>query len=413
MSFETDLRQAQFLLRVSENYTPKDVSTMRPPRILIVAGSDSGGGAGIQADIKTVTMLGGFATTAITAITAQNTLGVTGVMAVPASFVIEQIDAVLSDIGADAAKIGMIGSPGTVHAVADRLEALRLPIVFDPVMVASSGSALADEDTIAAFERLVGVATLVTPNAPELAALTGMPVADLAGLEAAARELARRSGTAVLGKGGHLGSERVVDLLADSDGVVRSWQSERIESRHTHGTGCTLASAIATHLGRGRPLEEAVALGRGFVRRAMRAAPGFGGGHGPMGHAGAGSDEMNIDQVTVPARDYAASVAFYRAVGLTQIVDSPGRYARFECPGGATLSVHVGEGEGEVATCIESPELDRWVARLQAEGIAFEGLPEDKPWGWREACLRDPAGNLLVLFAAGEYRRFPPWRLTD
>src|SRR3954452_11369681 len=147
---------------------------MKAPRILIIAGSDSGGGAGIQADIKTVTMLGGFAATAITAITAQNTLGVAAVMPVPADMVLKQIEAVLADIGADAVKIGMIGDAATAAAVAERLERLDgIPIVFDPVMVATSGAALADAATIIAFERLMAVATLVTPNAPELAMLTG------------------------------------------------------------------------------------------------------------------------------------------------------------------------------------------------------------------------------------------------
>jgi hydroxymethylpyrimidine kinase/phosphomethylpyrimidine kinase len=165
------------------------------PRILVIAGSDSGGGAGIQADIKTITMLGGHAMTAITAITAQNTLGVSAVHAVPTEMVIAQIDAVLSDIGADAVKIGMIGSAATAEAVATRIEEIDVPIVFDPVMVATSGSVLADEETITAFQRLMRLSTLVTPNAPELRALTGGDGED------AARQLAERTGTAVLAKG--------------------------------------------------------------------------------------------------------------------------------------------------------------------------------------------------------------------
>jgi hydroxymethylpyrimidine/phosphomethylpyrimidine kinase len=289
---------------------------------------------------------------------------------------------------------------------------LALPVLFDPVMVATSGSVLADAETIAAFERLMKVAALVTPNAPELAALTGRPVDTLEDLEQAARALAGRTG-AVLAKGGHLGGGEVTDLLVRAGAETVRWTSPRIDSIHSHGTGCTLASAVAVHLARGRPLEEAVARARGFVRRAMLAAPGLGAGHGPMGHAGAGTDEMTIQQVTLPARDYARSVAFYRTLGLTQIVDSPPRYARFECPGGATLSIHV-EGDaaaGDAAICFESGELDAWVGRLQAAGIVFEALPEDKRWGWREASLRDPAGNLLILCHSGEYRRFPPWRI--
>ena len=385
---------------------------MTSPRILIIAGSDSGGGAGIQADIKTVTMLGGHAMTAITAITAQNTLGVEGVLPIPTAMVLQQMEAVLSDIGADAVKIGMIGSAETAEAVAERLEGLDVPIVFDPVMVATSGSVLADEATIAAFERLMKTATLVTPNAPELQVLSGSSIAGPEDVEQAALGLLGRAGTAILAKGGDLSGPTVADLLV-RDGRVTRWEDERIETVHTHGTGCTLASAIAVHLGRGRPVEEAVARARGFVRRAMLAAPGFGKGHGPMGHASAGTDEMNITQVTLPAIDYAASVAFYRALGLTQIVDSPGRYARFQCPGGATLSIHVEEGlhAGDATIGFESGDLDGWVERLTAAGIRFEMLPQDQPWKMREAFLRDPAGNRIMLFWGGEYRRFPPWRI--
>ena len=273
----------------------------KPPRILIIAGSDSGGGAGIQADIKTVTMLGGHAMTAITALTAQNTLGVTGVMAVPADFVLAQIDAVLDDLGADAVKIGMIGSPETVHAVAGRLEALSLPIVFDPVMVATSGSVLADAATIAAFERLMRVSTVVTPNIPELAALVGRNCDSEVESKIAAEDLAGDFGCAVLAKGGHRAPEdtdqvvllpsgkRTTDLITDwlivPPGEWHGWSDPRIETRHTHGTGCTLASAIAVGLGRGQPLPEAIVAARAFVRLTLTHAPGFGSGHGPMGHA--------------------------------------------------------------------------------------------------------------------------------
>lgn len=258
---------------------------MTPPRILIIAGSDSGGGAGIQADIKTVTMLGGFAMTAITAITAQNTLGVTDVLAVPAAMVVEQIDAVVEDLGVDAVKIGMIGSPETAHAVAERLERLAgVPIVFDPVMVATSGAALADAATTAAFERLMAVAALVTPNTPELEALSGRTIATAEEAEAAALILAERTGSAVLAKGGHLAGAALIDLLVEPDGRVHRWEQQRIDTRHSHGTGCTLASAIACGLGAGLGLADAVMQGRAYVRAAIEAAPGFGAGHGPMGH---------------------------------------------------------------------------------------------------------------------------------
>ena len=260
---------------------------MTIPRILSIAGSDSGGGAGIQADIKTITMLGGHAMTAITAITAQNTLGVTEVMPVPTATVLAQIEAVIGDIGVDAVKIGMIGSAETASAIADFFASPQgvreLPMVFDPVMVATSGATLADEATITAFERLMAVAPLLTPNAPELAALSGLVVNSEAQLELAARALAERYGIAVLAKGGHIESDTLTDILIDREGAVTRWTSERIETRHSHGTGCTLSSAIATELAFGRPLPEAIGRARSYVRTAMLAAPGLGHGHGPMG----------------------------------------------------------------------------------------------------------------------------------
>lgn len=255
------------------------------PRVLIIAGSDSGGGAGIQADIKTVTMLGGHAMTAITAITAQNTLGVCGVHPVPVEFVIAQIDAVTADIGVDAVKIGMIGSAAIANAVAERLERMGdVPIVFDPVMVASSGAALADDPTIDAFDRLMALSTLTTPNLPELAVLAGMPVGTEDEVLRAALSLDGRYDGAILVKGGHRAGDTVEDMLADS-GAVRRWAAPRIDTRHNHGTGCTLASAVAAGLGEGVPLIDAIGRAREYVRAALLAAPGFGSGHGPMGHA--------------------------------------------------------------------------------------------------------------------------------
>jgi hydroxymethylpyrimidine/phosphomethylpyrimidine kinase len=243
-------------------------------RILIIAGSDSGGGAGIQADIKTVTMLGGHAMTAITAITAQNTLGVQGVHLVPVEMVLAQIDAVVADIGVDAVKIGMIGGRATAEMLAERLRTFRdIPIVFDPVMVATSGSSLAGDATVAVFGALMDIATIVTPNLPELAALGG-----------SAEALTERHGCAVLVKGGHAAGDVLVDRLVRGGLPPVEWRSERIDTRHDHGTGCTLASAIATGLGQGTALVDAIARGRDFVRAALVAAPGLGAGHGPMGH---------------------------------------------------------------------------------------------------------------------------------
>ena len=239
-------------------------------RILIIAGSDSGGGAGIQADIKTVTMLGGHAMTAVTAITAQNTVGVQAVHAVPTEMVIAQIDSVLSDIGVDAVKIGMIGSSETCNAVADRLAAVKVPIVFDPVMVATSGSALADADTIAAFDRLMKIASVVTPNIPELAALGG-------------RDAVLSFGCHVLEKGGHAEGDLVHDQLWSPTGLVRELIDKKFDTNHTHGTGCTLASALACRLGQGMNIGDAFADAVRFVRLAILEAPGLGQGHGPLG----------------------------------------------------------------------------------------------------------------------------------
>ena len=243
-----------------------------PPRILTIAGSDSSGGAGIQADIKTITMLGGYAMTAVTAVTAQDTTGVHAVAVLSPELVAAQIDACIGDIGVDAVKIGMLGSAAIADIVAERLAGLTVPIVFDPVMVATSGAALADAETTAAFERLIALATLVTPNLPELAALGGE--ARLAG-----------RARAVLVKGGHGAGEMLIDRLIGAGGEVARWQNARIDTRHTHGTGCTLAAAIATGLGEGMALSDAIARARGYVRGAIAAAPGFGKGHGPLGHS--------------------------------------------------------------------------------------------------------------------------------
>lgn len=380
------------------------MSKRKPARILIIAGSDSGGGAGIQADIKTVTMLGGFAMTAVTAITAQNTLGVQGVHPIPTDMVLAQMESVISDLGVDAVKIGMIGSAATAEAVAERLASLNVPIVFDPVMVATSGSVLADAATIAAFQKLMRIATVTTPNLPELAALGG---------EAAV--LAH--GCALLVKGGHAGEAMLTDRVYQAGEEVIEMAAPAIDTPHTHGTGCTMASAIACGLGEGLPLEAAVARARDFVRLALHNAPAFGAGHGPMGHESVRNDGLftgpALNQITLPARDYERSVAFYALLGLTQIVDSPSNgYARFEAANGMTLSIHVDDGAAGVGvTYLESGALDAWAAYLTRKGVRFDQMPRDEDWGWREARLTDPAGNRICLYQAGEYRRFPPWRV--
>lgn len=261
------------------------MTAMPVPRVLVIAGSDSGGGAGIQADIKTITMLGGYAATAITAVTVQNTLGVGGVHGVPPAVVAAQIGAVLSDIGADAIKIGMLGDAATIAAVADAITAFGGPVVLDPVMVAKGGANLLAEPAVAALlSRLLPLAAVVTPNVPELAALTGQAIAVEADMLAAARRLLAMGTPAVLAKGGHLDSgDEVIDWLVTAAGAQR-FCGQRIATTSSHGTGCTLASALACGLAAGLPLAEAVVLARSFVVQALRAAPGFGRGHGPMGH---------------------------------------------------------------------------------------------------------------------------------
>lgn len=256
-------------------------------RVLIIAGSDSGGGAGIQGDIKTVTALGGYAATAVTAITVQNTLGVFGVHAIPLDIVREQIRVVMEDIGADALKTGMLGTVETVEAVAEAIDAYAagVPLVVDPVMIAKGGHPLLEARARGSVRSLMlPRAALVTPNAPEAEALAGETVADLDGQKRAAEKLLALGAKAALVKGGHVDGPVVRDVLATPGGFT-VYESPRIETRATHGTGCTLASAIAAKLAQGEKLEDAVRLAREYLLEAIRRAPGFGAGHGPLDHA--------------------------------------------------------------------------------------------------------------------------------
>ena len=256
-------------------------------RVLIIAGSDSGGGAGIQADIKAVTAMDGFAMTAITALTAQNTVGVQAVHPVPPDFVAAQMRAVLDDLGADAIKTGMLGDAATVAVVADLLRerARGVPVVVDPVMVAKGGASLLADDAVAHMRRLLlPLAHVLTPNLPEAEVLTGMTIRDETDMHRAAAALLTMGPEAVLLKGGHLPGDELVDLLATLDGVV-AFRSARIATRHTHGTGCTLASALAAGLAQGMALTEAVSRARAYVQAAIFSAPGYGAGHGPLNHA--------------------------------------------------------------------------------------------------------------------------------
>jgi hydroxymethylpyrimidine/phosphomethylpyrimidine kinase len=281
-------------------------------------------------------------------------------------------------------------------------------------MVATSGADLADEATIAAFGRLMDIATIATPNLPELHRLTGKedPVDAALSLVGAHR-------CAVMIKGGHDEGDALADALIEEDNMT-SWQGQRIHTPHTHGTGCTLASAIAVGLAEGKSLSDAVASAREFVRMALYEAPGLGQGHGPLGHQRVRLDvggAPRLNQVTITGKDYSKSVQFYRRLGLKQIVDSPDNgYARFELWGGATLSVQI-DPEEEIAPTtaiyLECDDLDARVEQLARNGLPFEHGPRNQPWMWREARLRDPSGNIVFLYKAGEARRFPPWRLAD
>jgi hydroxymethylpyrimidine/phosphomethylpyrimidine kinase len=256
------------------------------PRLLIIAGSDSGGGAGIQADIKTVTAFGVYAMTAITAVTVQNTLGVSGWQPIDREVVKGQIEACLSDIGADALKIGMLGDAAMVETVAAALRGYPAPLVLDPVMVAKGGAKLlADEAVNAIRTQLLPLAVVVTPNLPECEALIGFPPTTDDEARQAARKFHYLGARHVLFKGGHALGPVVRDILADGEtGELVVLEAPRIETRHTHGTGCTLASAIASGLAQKQSLPEAVRRAHSYVQEALRTAPGLGAGHGPLNH---------------------------------------------------------------------------------------------------------------------------------
>ena len=255
-------------------------------RVLIIAGSDSGGGAGVQADIKTVTALGGYAASAITALTIQNTLGVKGVIATAPGAVRAQMEAVLNDIGADAIKTGMLGEMSLIEEIAEGLEALapKIARIIDPVLAASSGDRLVSRHAVDVVRQLmIPGATLVTPNSQEAEVLTGKAVDGVNGQRRAAERLLEMGALAALVKGGHLPGDPIVDVLATQFGE-RFFEGPRIETTSTHGTGCTLASGIATGLARGLGLDDAIALARSYLVEAIRRAPGLGKGHGPIDH---------------------------------------------------------------------------------------------------------------------------------
>jgi hydroxymethylpyrimidine/phosphomethylpyrimidine kinase len=265
------------------------------PRVLIIAGSDSGGGAGIQGDAKTVTCLGGYAATAITALTAQNTKGVFGIHEVPVDFIKQQIELVLSDIGADAIKTGMLHCAEVIQTVAQILtpyltspgargEIKGIPLIVDPVMVAKGGSPLLERNSVESLKLLlIPKAYLITPNIPEAEILSGMKIDTVEDMETAGKALLSLGCHAVLMKGGHLHGNQLTDLLITKDSVT-PYYGERIQTTSTHGTGCTLASAIATGIARGMNLQDAVKQARNYVSMAIQTAPKLGSGHGPLNH---------------------------------------------------------------------------------------------------------------------------------
>lgn len=268
--------------------TSPPIPTERYARVLTIAGSDCGGGAGIQADLKTLAALGCYGMTAITALTAQNTLGVQGIHPVPASFLKAQLQSVIEDIGVDAVKIGMLHAPEIVEVVAWAIDHYQLKnVVLDPVMVATSGDRLIASDTVQVLVReLFPRAALITPNLDEAALLLQRPITDASGLAAAARELLAMGAQAVLLKGGHLPGNALVDVLLQLGQPLLRMASARIPSRNVHGTGCTLSSAIAAHLALGQGLTEAVQAARHFIRAAIAAGAAVqtGHGHGPLNH---------------------------------------------------------------------------------------------------------------------------------
>ena len=272
-------------------------------RVLIIAGSDSGGGAGIQADIKSCAAFGAYSATAITAVTVQNTLGVSAVEVMPAEIVRGQIRAVLDDIGADVIKIGMLANADIINAVAEEIADTSAYVVLDPVMVATSGDALLDPDAVELLKsKLIPLCDVITPNVPEAELLTGLKIEEFGDLTKAGDALLSMGAYAALMKGGHLKSKSIIDILVTEEGA-NMMTGPRLYTRHTHGTGCSLASALAANMALGVPLEEAVQNARDFVFEAIRTAPKFGKGNGPLNHGLAVIGENSAPDDDTPKPD--------------------------------------------------------------------------------------------------------------
>jgi len=361
----------------------------RPTTVLTIAGSDSSGGAGVQADVKTITALGAHAQTAVTAVTAQTSDAVSALHPVPAKIVTAQIEAAMQG-GCDAIKIGMLGSDALIAALMPYLSAFSGPIIFDPVMIASSGDGLMGTASLESYKNLARYCTLITPNHDELAVLVGQETVDGSDVEGKARALANDLNIAVLAKGGHGQGDMITDYLVHGQNVTVCLRKSKIETQNSHGTGCVLSSAIATYMAAGSDLRAAVDSASMFVRAALQEGRHFKGPNGPVMH-------LNI---TLDG-------------GIYQIVDDPPRYARFESAGGVTFSIEnsAAQPEGAHVVYLESDNLDAQCQELLGQGMIFDQMPRDEDWGWREARLRDPFGNKICLYFAGENRRYPSWRM--
>jgi len=388
----------------------------RPTTVLTIAGSDSSGGAGVQADVKTITALGAHAQTAVTAVTAQTSDAVSALHPVPAKIVTAQIEAAMQG-GCDAIKIGMLGSDALIAALMPYLSAFSGPIIFDPVMIASSGDGLMGTASLESYKNLARYCTLITPNHDELAVLVGQETVDGSDVEGKARALANDLNIAVLAKGGHGQGDMITDYLVHGQNVTVCLRKSKIETQNSHGTGCVLSSAIATYMAAGSDLRAAVDSASMFVRAALQEGRHFKGPNGPVMHLNitldGGISGTRLNQISLGCSDYAASVAFYKTLGLHQIVDDPPRYARFESAGGVTFSIEnsAAQPEGAHVVYLESDNLDAQCQELLGQGMIFDQMPRDEDWGWREARLRDPFGNKICLYFAGENRRYPSWRM--
>ena len=346
------------------------------PRVLTIAGSDSGGGAGIQADLKTITLLGGYGMSAVTALTAQNTLAVSGILEIPPEFVGQQLEAVLADIGADAAKTGMLGGSRVVEVVCRKLRRFRIPnLVVDPVMVSKNGARLLKPEAEDALRReLVPLATLITPNIPEAEVLTGRRIRTAKEAREAAVQIRKMGARHVLIKGGHLRGP-ATDFLYDGE-RFQEFEEERVQTPHTHGTGCTLSAAIAVGLGKGKELREAVAAAKKFLTAAIRMAAPLGHGRGPVNHYGPIRQEMERYEVIRKLKEAFEVLRCGNITGLLPEVQSNFGYALPGAQGFGDVAAFPGRlvRAGSALMRVADPDfgVSRHVARIILTAMAHD-----------------------------------------